>query len=231
VINKPTFGENLRFFFSYQLGHMYLRYLMWNFSGRQNDIQGHGSPIEGNWISGIKPIDRVFLGPQDNLPSSITSNPGHSKYYLLPFILGIIGLVFQAQRKPDDALVVGLLFFMTGIAIIIYLNQTPYQPRERDYSYIASFWAFSVWVGLGVLALYDAMQRKLKGKLPAILALFFVFYWCPLSWQRKTGTIMIVQEDTQPEMLPSTTWNHVPQMPSFLPWATMIHSRYGMPRK
>jgi hypothetical protein len=170
VINKPTFGENLRFFFSYQLGHMYLRYLMWNFSGRQNDIQGHGSPIEGNWISGIKPVDKVFLGPQDNLPSSLTSNPGHSKYYLLPFILGIIGLVFQAQRKPDDALVVGFLFFMTGIAIIIYLNQTPHQPRERDYSYIGSFWAFSVWVGLGVLAVYDAMQRKLKGKLPAILA-------------------------------------------------------------
>jgi hypothetical protein len=180
VINKPTFGENLRFFFSYQVGHMYLRYLMWNFAGRQNDIQGHGSPVEGNWISGISPVDQVFLGPQSNLPESITGNPGHSKYYLLPFILGVIGLVFQAKRRPDDALVVGLLFFMTGIAIIIYLNQTPFQPRERDYSYIGSFWAFSVWVGLGVLAIFDAMQRKLKGKLPAILATALCFLLVPV---------------------------------------------------
>lgn len=170
VINKPTFGENLRFFVSYQLGHMYLRYLMWNFAGRQNDIQGHGEPTRGNWMSGIKPIDQIFLGPQHNLPESITSNPGHSKYFLLPFILGIIGLVFQASRKPEDAWVVGLLFFMTGIAIIIYLNQTPHQPRERDYSYIGSFYAFSIWVGLGVLAIVDALQRKMKGKLPAVLA-------------------------------------------------------------
>ena len=170
VINRPTFGENLRFFFSYQLGHMYMRYLMWNFAGRQNDIQGHGEPTRGNWMSGIKPLDNIFLGPQDNLPESITSNPGHSKYYMLPFLLGIIGLVFQASRKPDDAFVVGLLFFMTGIAIIIYLNQWPFQPRERDYSYIGSFYAFSIWVGLGVLAVADTFQRKLKGKLPAILA-------------------------------------------------------------
>ncbi len=170
VINKPTFAENLRFFFSYQLGHMYMRYLMWNFSGRQNDLQGHGEPTRGNWMSGIKPLDSVFLGPQDNLPESITGNPGHSKYFLLPFILGIIGLVFQASRKPNDALVVGLLFFMTGIAIIIYLNQTPFQPRERDYSYIGSFYAFSIWVGLGVLAVADTLQRKLKGKMSAVVA-------------------------------------------------------------
>ena len=168
VINRPTFTENLRFFFSYQLGHMYMRYLMWNFSGRQNDIQGHGEPNRGNWMTGIKPIDSMFLGPQDNLPESITSNPGHSKYYMLPFILGIIGLVFQARRKPDDALVVGLLFFMTGIAIIIYLNQTPYQPRERDYSYIGSFYAFAIWVGLGALAFIDFLQKKLGGKYSAI---------------------------------------------------------------
>ncbi len=168
VINKPTFAENLRFFFSYQLGHMYFRYLLWNFSGRQNDIQGHGEPTRGNWITGIKPIDSIFLGPQKNLPESITSNPGHSKYFLLPFILGIVGLVFQAQRKPKDAWVVGLLFLMTGIAIIVYLNQTPYQPRERDYSYIGSFFAFSIWVGLGALSLIDLLQKKLGGKYSAI---------------------------------------------------------------
>lgn len=168
VINKPTFAENLRFFFSYQLGHMYFRYLLWNFSGRQNDIQGHGEPTRGNWITGIKPIDAIFIGPQKNLPESITSNPGHSKYFLLPFLLGIAGLVFQAQRKPQDAWVVGLLFLMTGIAIIVYLNQTPYQPRERDYSYIGSFFAFSIWVGLGALSLIDLLQKKLGGKYSAI---------------------------------------------------------------
>jgi len=143
---------------------------MWNFSGRQNDIQGHGEPTRGNWMTGIKPLDQVFLGPQHNLPESITSNPGHNYYYMLPFILGVIGLIFQAKRKPDDALVVGLLFFMTGIAIIIYLNQTPFQPRERDYSYIGSFYAFSIWVGLGVLAVADVLQKKLKGKTSAIVA-------------------------------------------------------------
>ena len=170
VIHKPTFAENLRFFFSYQVGHMYMRYLMWNFAGRQNDIQGHGEPTRGNWMSGIKPLDAAFLGPQNNLPESITNNPGHSKYYMLPFLLGIIGLVFQMKRKPDDAFVVGLLFLMTGIAIIVYLNQTPFQPRERDYSYIGSFYAFSIWVGLGVLAVVDALQRKLSGKLSAVVA-------------------------------------------------------------
>ena len=169
VINRPTFGENLRFFFSYQLNHMYFRYLMWNFSGRQNDIQGHGEPNKGNWMSGIKPVDRVFHGPQDYIPSSITNNPGHSRYFLLPFILGIAGLLFQARKNPKDALVVGLLFFMTGIAIIIYLNQT-WQPRERDYSYIGSFYAFSIWIGLGVLSLWGLLSKKLKGKLPAVLA-------------------------------------------------------------
>ncbi|MFW5725726.1 MAG: protein O-mannosyl-transferase family [Bacteroidota bacterium] len=168
TINKPTFAENLRFFFSYQLGHMYMRYLMWNFSGRQNDLQGHGEPHRGNWMTGIKPLDEVFLGPQDNLPESIASNRGHSKYLLLPFILGIIGLVYQAKRKPDDAIVTGLLFFMTGIAIIIYLNQWPFQPRERDYSYIGSFYAFSIWVGLGTLAFIEFLQKKLGGKYSAI---------------------------------------------------------------
>ncbi len=169
IVNKPTFAENLRFFFSYQLGHMYMRYLMWNFSGRQNDIQGHGEPHRGNWISGIQPVDQLFHGPQNQLPESITGNPGHSRYYLLPFILGIAGFVFQYRRNPKDALVVGLLFVMTGIAIIIYLNQT-WQPRERDYSYIGSFYAFSIWVGMGVLALSDLLQRKLNGKLSAIAA-------------------------------------------------------------
>ncbi len=162
VINKPTFGENLRFFFSHQVGHMYLRYLMWNFSGRQNDIQGHGGPMNGNWLTGINFIDELRLGPQSDLPESIKSNPGYNRYYMLPFLLGVIGFLFQLKRRPQDALVVGLLFFMTGLAIIIYLNQTPFQPRERDYSYIGSFYAFSIWVGLGVMALIDGLSRKIK---------------------------------------------------------------------
>ncbi len=164
TINKPTFMENLRFFFSYQVGHMYLRYLMWNFSGRQNDIQGHGSPLEGNWITGIPFIDQWRLGPQDNLPESLTSNPGYNRYYMLPFLLGVLGFLYQLKRRPNDTLVVGLLFFMTGLAIIIYLNQTPFQPRERDYSYIGSFYAFAIWVGLGALALIDGLFKKLHGK-------------------------------------------------------------------
>ncbi len=164
TINKPTFLENMRFFFSYQMGHMYVRYLMWNFSGRQNDIQGHGSPLEGNWISGIPFIDELRLGPQRNLPESLTSNEGYNRYYMLPFLLGILGFLFQLRKRPGDALVVGLLFFMTGLAIIIYLNQTPLQPRERDYSYIGSFYAFSIWVGLGAMALIDALFKKLHGK-------------------------------------------------------------------
>ena len=166
TINKPTFGENLRFFFAHQVGHMYVRYLMWNFSGRQNDIQGHGSPLEGNWITGIRFIDELRLGPQSDLPESMTSNRAYNRYYMLPFLLGVIGFLYQLKRRPGDALVLGLLFFMTGLAIIIYLNQTPYQPRERDYSYIGSFYAFSIWVGLGVMALADSLFRKMKGKTP-----------------------------------------------------------------
>jgi len=162
--NKPTFIENMRFFFSYQVGHMYLRYLMWNFSGRQNDIQSHGSAFDGNWISGIPFLDEMRLGPQSNLPETMERNPGRNTYYMLPFILGVAGFLYQLKRRPDNALVVGLLFFMTGLAIIIYLNQTPYQPRERDYSYVGSFYAFSIWVGLGALALIDTLARKLKRK-------------------------------------------------------------------
>ncbi len=180
VIEKPTFGENLRFFFAYQMGHMYWRYFMWNFSGRQNDIQGHGSPVEGNWVSGIKFIDAARLGPQDNLPESMTSNRGYNRYYMLPLLLGIIGMLFQLRRRPNDTLVVALLFFMTGMAIIIYLNQTPYQPRERDYSYIGSFYAFSIWIGLGVLSIYHFLAKKLNGKMAGSAAIVIALLAAPV---------------------------------------------------
>ncbi|HSV89134.1 MAG TPA: DUF2723 domain-containing protein [Bacteroidales bacterium] len=162
VVNKPTLIENLRFFIGYQVGHMYWRYFMWNFAGRQNDIQGHGSPIEGNWLTGINFIDELRLGPQDNLPDSFITNPGYNRYFMLPLVLGIIGMLFQLRRRPNDSLVVAALFFMTGLAIILYLNQTPFQPRERDYSYIGSFYAFSIWVGLGVLGIYNYLSKKVR---------------------------------------------------------------------
>jgi len=158
---KPSFSQNLKYFFSYQLGHMYFRYFMWNFVGRQNDVEGHGGIENGNWISGIPFIDNARLGTQHDLPLSM-KNPAHNKFYFLPLILGIIGLLFHINRHARDSVVVALLFVMTGIAIVVYLNQTPYQPRERDYSYAGSFLAFSIWIGLGVLAIVDRIGKYLK---------------------------------------------------------------------
>lgn len=161
----PTMGENLTFFFKYQLGHMYFRYFMWNFAGRQNDIQGHGGPLHGNWISGIKAIDKVLLGPQDNLPDHLAKNKATNKFYLLPLILGIIGLVFHTSGNYKDSLIVMLLFVMTGIAIVVFLNQYPYQPRERDYSYAASFYAFAIWIGLGIVGIMQWLDKNFKSKI------------------------------------------------------------------
>ncbi|REJ82959.1 MAG: DUF2723 domain-containing protein [Bacteroidetes bacterium] len=166
----PTFGENLKFFFTYQLGEMYWRYFMWNFVGRQNDIQGPGGITRGNWISGIKAIDEIRLGPQDKLPKSMTSNKAMNKMYFLPFILGLVGLFFHFTRDKKDAWVVMLLFFFTGIAIVIYLNGTPLQPRERDYAYAGSYYAFAIWIGLGMLAIYDFLRKKLPGMASVAIA-------------------------------------------------------------
>ncbi len=159
ILNKPTFGENLRFFFTYQVDWMYWRYFMWNFSGRQNDIQGHGNHRDGNWLTGIKMIDEQRLGNQDQLPESMTSNKGYNRFYLLPFILGIIGLLYQLFRDIKGWTVVMLLFLTTGLAIVVYLNQYPLQPRERDYAYVGSFYAFAMWIGMGAYALYQ-MARE-----------------------------------------------------------------------
>jgi hypothetical protein len=156
IINKPTFGENMKFFFRYQVNWMYWRYFMWNFAGRQNDIQGHGGIMEGNWLSGINMIDNERLGPQETLPSSMSRNFAYNKFFLLPLALGLLGLLYQLFRRPDDWFITMLLFLLTGMAIVVYLNQTPYQPRERDYAYAGSFYAFAIWIGLGVYALFDA---------------------------------------------------------------------------
>jgi len=158
IIYKPTQGENLRFFVDYQLNWMYWRYFMWNFAGRQNDIQGHGNILEGNWLSGVNWVDEQRLGTQEGLPPSMTANKGYNKLYFLPLLLGLIGFIFQLVRHLRDWTVVMLLFFFTGIAIVIYLNQYPLQPRERDYAYVGSFYAFAIWIGLGVVALYEAAR-------------------------------------------------------------------------
>jgi hypothetical protein len=165
---KPEFSHNLKYFFSYQLNFMYWRYFMWNFVGRQNDIQGHGSILKGNWISGIDFIDSMFLGPQGKLSQSMKNNKARNTFYFLPLILGLIGVVFHYKRDVNDANIVMLLFIMTGIAIVVYLNQTPYQPRERDYAYAGSFYAFCIWIGIGVVAIVDSLKKRLP-EMPAVV--------------------------------------------------------------
>uniref|UniRef100_UPI003217160B DUF2723 domain-containing protein n=1 Tax=uncultured Draconibacterium sp. TaxID=1573823 RepID=UPI003217160B len=181
VIVKPTFAENMRFFFTYQVNHMYWRYFMWNFVGRQNDIQGHGSILYGNWLSGIKFIDEIRLGDQDNLPAKLANNKAHNTYYFLPLLLGILGILFQYNRGKEGKKglwVVFLLFILTGLAIVVYLNQYPHQPRERDYAYAGSFYAFAIWIGLGVLAISETLKKYIPETIAAgatgVIALILV---------------------------------------------------------
>lgn len=163
VLLKPTFADNLRFFFSYQLGHMYVRYFMWNFAGRQNDIESQGDPTKGNWISGINFIDNIHVGNIENLPDAF-KNDATNKFYLLPLILGLIGAFFHYLKSNKDTWVVFLLFIMTGLAIVVYLNQYPYQPRERDYAFAGSFYAFAIWIGMGVLAITEMISKMAGNK-------------------------------------------------------------------
>ena len=171
-VRMPSQLENLFFFFSYQCNFMYWRYFMWNFAGRQNDVQGNGELEHGNWITGIPFIDNARLGNQDLLPDELKENKGHNVFFCLPLIIGLIGLFWQAYRGKrgiQQFWVVFFLFFMTGLAIVIYLNQTPVQPRERDYAYAGSFYAYAIWCGIGVAALYDLVKKhfKLNGNLVA----------------------------------------------------------------
>ncbi len=180
-VKVPSQLENIRFFLSYQCNFMYWRYFMWNFAGRQNDIQGNGELEHGNWLSGFDWFDNLRLGDQDTLPDELKNNKGHNVFYCLPLLLGLIGLFWQSWYTRKNRIVVNgkeqtevepigirqfwvvfFLFFMTGLAIVIYLNQTPMQPRERDYAYAGSFYAFAIWCGMGVAALIDLIQRKLK---------------------------------------------------------------------
>ncbi len=163
-IVKPNFSENVRFFFSYQLGHMYFRYFMWNFVGRQDDIQSHGGILHGNWMSGINFFDEARLGPQEKIPDSARNLKSRNLYYFLPLLLGVLGAVNQYRKGKRDFWVLMLLFVYTGIAIVVYLNQYPNQPRERDYAFAGSYYAFAIWVGLGIMGLLGIGKRN-KGSL------------------------------------------------------------------
>jgi len=177
---KPTFIENMRFFFNYQVNFMYWRYFMWNFSGRQNDIQGNGEIDHGNWITGIGFIDNILVGNQTNLPSELRDNKGHNTYFMLPLLLGIFGmlfLIYGGKKGVEGFWLIALLFFLTGIAIVVYLNQTPYEPRERDYAYAGSFYAFCIWIGLGVLGIIKAIDKYLP-KIPKSVAAAVVTIFC-----------------------------------------------------
>ena len=182
-IKTPTQLENLRFFLSYQVNFMYWRYFMWNFAGRQNDLQGNGEWEHGNWISGIPFIDNMRLGDQSKLPSELRENKGHNVFYCLPLLLGLIGLLWQLFKNDEKNQgegekqfgIVFFLFFMTGLAIVLYLNQTPMQPRERDYAYAGSFYAYSIWVGLGVAGIAYYLQKLLRNEMAcAILSLLCI---------------------------------------------------------
>jgi hypothetical protein len=170
VKRTPTFSENMGFFFSYQVNWMYWRYFMWNFAGRQNDTQGTGDFVDGNWKSGIGFYDEARLGNQEFVPELSKNNKANNSYYMIPLLIGLLGLVYQFLRHRNDFIVVGLLFVLTGFAIVVYLNQTPLQPRERDYAYAGSFYAFAIWIGLGVTAIYFWLKLMLKNVPSAALA-------------------------------------------------------------
>ena len=199
TIKVPTMMENLYFFWSYQVNFMYWRYFMWNFTGRQNDIQGHGELEHGNWITGIPFFDNLRLGDQSNLPTELRENKGRNVFYCLPLILGILGLVWQVNKRistkdgmVDEGVkqfwVVFFLFFMTGLAIVLYLNQTPVQPRERDYAYAGSFYAFAIWIGLGVAAISDLLnkyvfkKKEVYGAVLSGLCLFVPVQMASQTW-------------------------------------------------
>ena len=193
MVKVPSQVDNIRFFLSYQCNFMYWRYFMWNFAGRQNDIQGNGEPEHGNWITGFSFIDDSLYGDQSKLPDDLKNNKGHNVFYCMPLILGLIGLFWQAWytrkrkvikngKEVEEILPIGIqqfwvvffLFFMTGLAIVIYLNQTPMQPRERDYAYAGSFYAYAIWCGLGVLAIINLLKKKAKLSGTAISAIVAV---------------------------------------------------------
>lgn len=171
-VQKPSTWDNLSFMVEYQFGYMYGRYLLWNFVGRQNDNQGRYDNLDGNWLSGIKAIDKIHLGSQDNLSADVANNKGRNLYYFLPFFLGLIGLMYHAQRDLKSFYVLLVLFLFTGLALKIYLNERPFEPRERDYALVGSFYVFAIWIGFGVYAIYEMIKEKVASKIvgPVVIA-------------------------------------------------------------
>ena len=216
---KPTLFENLKFMVSYQFNYMYWRYFMWNFSGRQNDQQGDGGITKGNWITGISFIDEhvLGLGPQDNIAPDVADNKGRNKYYMLPLLLGIIGILYQLrlkERGKENFIVVFLLFFMTGLAIIFYLNQTPFEPRERDYAYAGSFYAFSIWIGMGVAGVSLFLRKYIKNTKSAaaiatIACLFVPIQMAIQNWDDHDRSGRTIARDTGMNYLSSVGENGI----------------------
>ncbi|HEX8608139.1 MAG TPA: DUF2723 domain-containing protein, partial [Pedobacter sp.] len=210
----PTLFDNIKFFVSYQTGQMYMRYFMWNFVGRQNDDQGQGSAYEGQWLSGIKPIDALFLGSQSNLPPTVTESNAYNRFFFLPLILGLIGAFWHFKRNQKDAGIIGLLFFFTGMAIVLYLNQKPMEPRERDYAYAGSFYAFAIWVGLGVLAIREWLSKKVNPLNAGILASVIGLFAAPVimaqqGWDDHDRSEKLVAHDIAIDYLESCAPNAI----------------------
>jgi hypothetical protein len=179
-IQRPSFYQNMRYLFQYQISGMYLRYFMWNFTGRQNDVQWEWTRFNGNWLSGIKFIDEMHLGTQDELSDDMLNNKGRNTYFFLPLILGIIGMLFHASRDIKSFYVTLVLFLFTGLAIIFYLNQSMFQVRERDYAYVGSFLVFGMWIGMGVYSIYEGLRGFLSSKPAQIISLVACFAAVPL---------------------------------------------------
>jgi hypothetical protein len=210
----PTLFDNIGFLFKYQIGNMYMRYFMWNFVGRQNDDQGQGSLYEGQWLSGIKPIDGILLGNQSNLPPSIVESKAYNRFFFLPLILGILGAVWHFKRNQKDAGIVALLFFFTGIAIVLYLNQKPLEPRERDYAYAGSFYAFAIWIGFGALAIREWLAKKLTPQNAAIGGTVIALFGAPVimaaqGWDDHDRSGKMVAHDIAVDYLESCAPNAI----------------------
>ncbi|WP_219224138.1 DUF2723 domain-containing protein [Pedobacter antarcticus] len=209
----PGLFDNINYLFKYQIGNMYMRYFMWNFAGRQNDEQGAGI-YSGQFLSGIKPIDALMLGDQTNLPPSITDNNAYNRFFFLPLILGLIGAIWHFKRNQKDAGIVGLLFFFTGLAIVLYLNQKPLEPRERDYAYAGSFYAFAIWIGFAVLALKEYLFKKINPVNAAIGATVISLFGAPVimaaqGWDDHDRSTKMVAHDIAVDYLQSCAPNAI----------------------
>jgi len=179
--NKPiTFAQNVKFFFEYQVGKMYWRYFMWNFSGRQNDAQHRYEMSKGNWITGIGFIDAMRIGNQENLPDHMKNDPSRNTYFMLPFLLGVFGLWYQYKKNNKDAWAVTLFFLLTGLAIVVYTNHKPFEPRERDYAFVGSFYAFAIWIGIGALGLWDTLRSKMNPQVASYLVIAITMVAVPV---------------------------------------------------